>query len=85
MCKKKIYTEAYRSGHNGTDSKSVVPHGTVGSNPTASAKNRNSKRVAVLFLYCETQSITTKFAPFYTVVSFKIVSSNPSQPRLISS
>ncbi len=29
--------EAYRSGHNGTDSKSVVPHGTVGSNPTASA------------------------------------------------
>ncbi len=31
------YTEAYRSGHNGTDSKSVVPHGTVGSNPTASA------------------------------------------------
>ena len=30
--------EAYRSGHNGTDSKSVVPHGTVGSNPTASAK-----------------------------------------------
>ena len=39
---KKVYniivTEAYRSGHNGTDSKSVVPHGTVGSNPTASAK-----------------------------------------------
>ena len=41
--KKKLYNklqlnmEAYRSGHNGTDSKSVVPHGTVGSNPTASA------------------------------------------------
>ncbi len=39
---KKVYniivTEAYRSGHNGTDSKSVVPHGTVGSNPTVSAK-----------------------------------------------
>ena len=32
-----IVTEAYRSGHNGTDSKSVVPHGTVGSNPTVSA------------------------------------------------
>ena len=31
--------EAYRSGHNGTDSKSVVLFwGTVGSNPTASAK-----------------------------------------------
>ena len=38
---KKVYNiivmEAYRSGHNGTDSKSVVPHGTVGSNPTHSA------------------------------------------------
>ena len=33
-----LFLEAYRSGHNGTDSKSVVPHGTVGSNPTASAK-----------------------------------------------
>ena len=37
--------EAYRSGHNGTDSKSVVPHGTVGSNPTASAKDRNSTQI----------------------------------------
>ncbi len=33
-----IFTEAYRSGHNGTDSKSVDPKGSVGSNPTASAK-----------------------------------------------
>ena len=32
-----IQTEAYRSGHNELDSKSSVPHGTVGSNPTASA------------------------------------------------
>ena len=38
--KRQSNTEAYRSGHNGTDSKSVVPHGTVGSNPTASAKER---------------------------------------------
>ena len=29
--------ETYRSGHNGADSKSVVPSGTVGSNPTVSA------------------------------------------------
>ena len=29
--------EAYRSGHNEPDSKSGVPQGTVGSNPTASA------------------------------------------------
>ena len=34
--------EAYRSGHNGTDSKSVVPHGTVGSNPTASARKKHT-------------------------------------------
>ena len=33
-----INTEAYRSGHNGTDSKSVVLSGTEGSNPSASAK-----------------------------------------------
>ena len=30
--------EAYRSGHNGPDSKSGSLHGLVGSNPTASAK-----------------------------------------------
>ena len=29
--------EAYRSGHNGLDSKSSSPQGLVGSNPTASA------------------------------------------------
>ena len=32
-------TEAYRSGHNGLDSKSSSPQGLVGSNPTASASN----------------------------------------------
>ena len=32
--------EAYRSGHNGPDSKSGEPQGSVGSNPTASAKTR---------------------------------------------
>ena len=32
-----LYTEVYRSGHNGPDSKSGSPHGLVGSNPTASA------------------------------------------------
>ena len=34
----KLNTEAYRSGHNGPDSKSGIPPGIVGSNPTASAK-----------------------------------------------
>ena len=43
--------EAYRSGHNGTDSKSVVPHGTVGSNPTASA-NKNRTFVYQKFYFC---------------------------------
>ena len=41
--------EAYRSGHNGTDSKSVVLFwGTVGSNPTASAKP--CQKVGFIFL-----------------------------------
>ena len=33
----KLNMEAYRSGHNGPDSKSGSLHGLVGSNPTASA------------------------------------------------
>ncbi len=40
--------EAYRSGHNGTDSKSVVPNGTVGSNPTASAKLKRATNLVAL-------------------------------------
>ena len=36
----KIFMETYRSGHNGTDSKSVDPQGSVGSNPTVSAKQK---------------------------------------------
>ena len=43
--------EAYRSGHNGTDSKSVVPHGTVGSNPTASAKKRATEVARFFYLF----------------------------------
>ena len=35
-------TEAYRSGHNGPDSKSGSPHGLVGSNPTASAIDKGA-------------------------------------------
>jgi hypothetical protein len=52
--------ETYRSGHNGTDSKSVVPHGTVGSNPTVSAIRKSSKRVGLLdFLFSEEFSKST--------------------------
>ena len=32
-------TEEYRSGHNEPHSKCGVPYGTVGSNPTSSAKD----------------------------------------------
>ena len=48
LCKKHqengglTYTEAYRSGHNGPDSKSGSLHGLVGSNPTASAIEKSS-------------------------------------------
>lgn len=42
------YMEWYRSGHNGADSKSVVPPGTVGSNPTHSAKIKASKPISLL-------------------------------------
>ena len=49
-------TERYRSGHNGTDSKSVDPQGSVGSNPTVSARNHASSRfsrlLAFLFQFC---------------------------------
>ena len=51
-------TEAYRSGHNGTDSKSVVPHGTVGSNPTASAKTKEWC-IAPLFCFAKTVVMRT--------------------------
>ena len=38
----RLNTETYRSGHNGTDSKSVEPQGSVGSNPTRSAIKETS-------------------------------------------
>ena len=39
--KKVKYTEAYRSGHNGPDSKSGNGQPFVGSNPTASARQKS--------------------------------------------
>ena len=52
----RLNTETYRSGHNGTDSKSVDPQGSVGSNPTVSARNHASSRffrlLAFLFQFC---------------------------------
>ncbi len=48
--KDKFYMQRYRSGHNGTDSKSVVPSGTVGSNPTRSAITLYIRIYLALFL-----------------------------------
>ncbi len=42
-------TEAYRSGHNGPDSKSGSPHGLVGSNPTASV-TKTPENSGVIFI-----------------------------------
>ena len=42
-----IFTERYRSGHNGADSKSVCLNGHEGSNPSLSAKRPQSSRIAV--------------------------------------
>ena len=45
--------EAYRSGHNGTDSKSVVLSGTEGSNPSASASGERPAARVTPAVKCE--------------------------------
>ena len=47
--RRQIHMEAYRSGHNGPDSKSGIRQRIVGSNPTASAKTSRTA-LAVLFV-----------------------------------
>ena len=44
-----IYTETYRSGHNGADSKSVCGQPHVSSNLTVCAKDNRNLRIAVVF------------------------------------
>lgn len=57
------FTEAYRSGHNGLDSKSSSPKGLVGSNPTASAiKTTTLDRKLSFFLSCRNTINYTDFA-----------------------
>ena len=72
LCKKHqengglTYTEAYRSGHNGPDSKSGSLHGLVGSNPTASAIEKSSNHAVFwIFLFMP----TPKIIRFSTVLS----------------
>ena len=54
------YTEAYRSGHNGPDSKSGSPHGLVGSNPTASAIGNRINPVFMRFFHTNTLTVGMK-------------------------
>ena len=62
----RLNTETYRSGHNGTDSKSVVPSGTVGSNPTHSARKLSLQAVFAvcrLFLFTAPLGFFREFSP----------------------
>lgn len=43
--------ETYRSGHNENDSKSFDPQGSVGSNPTVSARMSASSRFSRLLAF----------------------------------
>ena len=49
----RLNTETYRSGHNGTDSKSVDGQPSVGSNPTRSATSPRKHYVFGGFLYLD--------------------------------
>ena len=52
--------ERYRSGHNGTDSKSVEPQGSVGSNPTRSAKKSSNHAGLLDFFFAKTPASFSK-------------------------
>ena len=75
LCKKHqengglTYTEAYRSGHNGPDSKSGSLHGLVGSNPTASAIEKSSNHAGfwIFFFFMPTPKIT-RFSAVLSIV-----------------
>ena len=53
VVKRRYNTEQYRSGHNGHDWKSCVPQkGTEGSNPSCSARTKNTgnRKISGVFL-----------------------------------
>ena len=62
--------EAYRSGHNGTDSKSVDPQGSVGSNPTASAKRNRMIKPIVRFFFLFWTHFGTHFYFYIVYIDF---------------
>ena len=52
VCGQEQNMEQYRSGHNGHDWKSCVPQkGTEGSNPSCSARSKQSFLIERLFLF----------------------------------
>ena len=58
--------EAYRSGHNGPDSKSGSPHGLVGSNPTRSAIEKSSNHAGFwIFLFLRPLQKSPDFGLFF--------------------
>ena len=58
--------EAYRSGHNGPDSKSGSLHGLVGSNPTASAIEKSSNHAGFwIFLFLRPLQKAPDFGLFF--------------------
>ena len=52
----RIIMERYRRGHNGADSKSVEPRGSVGSNPTRSARKASKHAGLLAFFFFKTSS-----------------------------
>ncbi len=52
------HLERYRSGHNGTVLKTVDSQGSVGSNPTLSAKKSKSADLD-FFIHCESNGISS--------------------------
>ena len=55
--------EQYRSGHNGADSKSVEPQGSVGSNPTCSARNYRSHEKQILMAFFVANRLSEDIVP----------------------
>lgn len=72
--------ERYRSGHNGTDSKSVEPQGSVGSNPTRSA-NVGSIRTRVQYFRFFYPVSTKEFIVIY--ILYKIAKAQTLVVRII--
>ena len=55
--------EQYRSGHIGAVSKSVEPKGSVGSNPTCSARNCRSHEKQILMAFFVANRLSEDIVP----------------------